>query len=408
MNNTSYINYLFLAIVIIYPEIQLFYLPVAGGGQVQMAMGLLAIIASFSDREFRAIITQFPVVVWMIWCVYSIFNWFLSGYESIYTGRPFTFIFLFILLPFITLIITAFELKKDMKRTIKFLCIVFGLYILLGLTSQGSLTFYNEERGEHGLGNDMPLVACTALFVAALGYSQKYFKLWVFLLFLVLSLVSSIYVAERKTFIVTFVLAFFTLIPFGYLKKPSYWLLLLLAVFLSYILVDWVAENTLIGERLAGTFDQGSQFTDNYYLSFLGDRAIQYEEGWPVFLTNPITGVGLRNYPIATHTHYQLHTEYMVQLVEGGLIGTSIFLLFALSLFKRLFNERINRICNKQSWSVCLGEFLTLFLLCFTTWTYDSPHYYIALAIILIFSIPANEMSKIKKQFYNYYNRKKL
>lgn len=393
MNNTSYINYLFLAIVIIYPEIQLLYLPIAGGGQVQMMMGLLAIIASFSDREFRDIISQSPVVIWMIWSVYSIFNWFLSGYESIYTGRPFTFIFLFILLPLITLIITSLELKKDMKRTIVFLCVVLGLYIIIGLTSQGSFSF-KDERGGHDLGNDMPLVACTALFIAAFGYRQKYFKLWVFLLFLVLSLVSSMYVAERKTFIVTFVLAFFTLIPLGNLKKPSYWLLLVLVIFLSYSVINWVTENTFIGERLVGTLDQGSRFTDNYYLSFLGDRAIQYEEGWPIFLSNPITGVGLRNYPIATHTQFQLHTEYMVQLVEGGLVGSFIFLLFAFMLFKRLFNNKITRISNQQSWSVCLGEFLTLSLLCITTWTYDSPHYFIALAIIHIFSKPSNDFFK--------------
>lgn len=379
----SFMNDAFLAVVIIWPVFQSTILPIAGSGQIQMAFAALALLTSFTNKRFVNIFKKPPILIWMIWGLYSIVNWKMVGLES--RLPDWTFFFNYILLTYITLVIALYELQKNMRRTIVFLCVVFLLYITLGLALQGSFSFNVVNRNDLSIGNDLALVACTGLFVSAFGFRQNYYNNWVFFLFLALSIISSLIIAERKTFIIALVIAFSTLVPFNKLAKPSYWIPIILLIILSYNGIEWIMDNTLMGERFSGTLDQGAAYTDNYYLSFLGDRAAHYEGGWPLFLLNPITGIGLRNYPIVTLTEHPLHTEYMVQLTEGGIIGSLLFLSFAITIVRRFFRSS-NRINNRQTWSVCLGELISLFLLCFITWTYDSPHYFIAIAIIIAFS----------------------
>ena len=57
-------------------------------------------------------------------------------------------------------------------------------------------------------------------------------------------------------------------------------------------------------------------------------RAIQYEFGYEKFLENPYFGIGLNNYKQFDGYNLVLHSEYLVQLIENGLVGFILFFLF--------------------------------------------------------------------------------
>lgn len=381
MKSNKLVNYSFLAVVILWPPINRFVLT-DFSGKTPLIFAILALFFTLIDKSFFKTIRKESFFIWLIWIAFSTINWKSKNIKLAISDLE--FILKYILLPYVTLIISYIEFENDFKKTGLFLSIVYLVYIVLGLFGQGSLTF-EGERGGMILGNDLPLVACSALFLAAFCYRQGYCSILYFLLFLFLSVISTLFVAERKTFVVNFILALFTIIPYTSLKKPSNWIPAVIVLLIFYYGADWFLNNTLIGERFADTTEQAEKYTDNFFLSLLGDRAGHYVEGWPLFLLNPITGIGLRNFSIVTANIHPLHTEYMVQLVEGGIIGSLLFLLFAVSIVKQIIKAQKSTLNNPKTLSVCWGELISLFLLCFITWTYDSPHYFISIAVILAY-----------------------
>lgn len=98
-------------------------------------------------------------------------------------------------------------------------------------------------------------------------------------------------------------------------------------------------------------------------LNYLGDRAAQYMLAWDLFLEYPITGIGLKNFSVMANYPFVLHTEYMVQLCECGIIGSALYLLFMGGLFKTVF--RIWK-SNGRLFYICLGGLLCMLFLNFT------------------------------------------
>lgn len=118
-----------------------------------------------------------------------------------------------------------------------------------------------------------------------------------------------------------------------------------LSVF-AFFTFDYILENTVLGERLMFTKDQALTRDDNPAIGtvfeFMGDRGIYYIYGWQLFIKQPFFGIGLRNY-IATNTHV-LHVEYLIHLVELGVVGFTLYVTFLFSLIKAIKRKESNEL----------------------------------------------------------------
>lgn len=80
--------------------------------------------------------------------------------------------------------------------------------------------------------------------------------------------------------------------------------------------------------------------TGTVFDTIVGDRLFYYIEGWKLLLENPITGIGMWNFKYVTHQIYPLHSEYMIHLCEGGIIGISLWLTFLIIVISRVFKAK--------------------------------------------------------------------
>jgi O-antigen ligase len=108
--------------------------------------------------------------------------------------------------------------------------------------------------------------------------------------------------------------------------------LLALVTVVWWIFYDWILDNTNLGRRLEtmqGFEDHSTQF--RYQLMATGIS---------LFLENPITGVGLGQFGIASGTGYIAHNEFAELLGTTGLIGAAAVYLSYFFTWCRLWSIR--------------------------------------------------------------------
>lgn len=154
-----------------------------------------------------------------------------------------------------------------------------------------------------------------------------------------------VYSVSQKSFLGLIVLVF-TWVWFCFRKRvtrKSNFLLLILIVGFLLTLTYFTINKTYLGVRL-----QSSLVGEE---SSLQDRIILYQEGWTMFLSNPLTGVGIANFIIHSALHYYAHSDYMEVLSTTGIVG---FLLY-FPIFPVLW-RRINRIQQRSRNPVVIYE----------------------------------------------------
>lgn len=94
----------------------------------------------------------------------------------------------------------------------------------------------------------------------------------------------------------------------------------------------YLMNETFLGKRLLNTEAQADavKLGTGTVLDKLGDRGFYYVVGWENFLEHPLFGIGLGNFPSYNKYIYPLHSEYMIHLCEGGIVG---FILYSFFLF---------------------------------------------------------------------------
>ena len=227
------------------------------------------------------------------------------------------------------------------------------------------------------------------VFVFAIRFIHKDISLKLFVVVSVLAVFLVVVSATRKAFGGLFIVLLFTYL--SKMQKLSFktFFVSVLVGLLLYAFSDTFMSSDL-WERFYRANEQSAvgDYEDNLFLSLMDDRAIMYVTGWDVFLDNIWLGIGLRNYLNLGYSAYTLHTEYMVQLTECGIVGSSLFLWFYLKMAKGLI--------RKAKWHsyealVYLGGYVTIIFMSFTTWTYNQPVFWICIGLILAY---------IKKQKY--------
>lgn len=209
---------------------------------------------------------------------------------------------------------------------------------------------------------------------------------------MVIALAAIFFTSTRKAIGAWAIGAFFLVLTKIDYRKPSNIFKFLFVALIAYVALQYVMHNTMMGQRFNEVEDASEAAMKNYeevwWLKFVGDRALQYILGWELFLENPLTGIGLRNFMALTGFPVPLHSEYMVQLCEGGIVGSSIYLTFKYIIIKKVFVHK-KRVSNNEGLILLSGIAMILFLN-LTSWSYEGVRYFIMYGLILAVCNPVD------------------
>jgi hypothetical protein len=390
--NIKNINYFYIAFVILWLPINLAFLNIDGKGRISMIFTLLILILNtIHDKHFyKKHFLPSPFYLWLLWIIYNGINLLIKGFN--YEISLGLYIITVLFIPYLSMIISYKEIQRDKTKFLNFLSAVFFLFSLLSITvlGKGELTSSDAnldiQRSVGQLGNLGPLTSLFILFFLSLLYVIRNKRIETLIMFTIYVIGVVALSGTRKAIGAVILILLAT-----YLAKMRFTFKNILATLsVSFVIsfgYNYIMENTALGVRFEKGVEEGEKAnTSNIEaLNFLGDRAYFYINGWIIFTENPLSGIGLENYRNVSKSNYRLHTEYMVQLTETGLIGTTLFLLFNFSVVKRLFSTwKKYKIRRSEVW-VLTGVFLAILFIGLTAWTFSFPHYFIVFGVIIGF-----------------------
>jgi len=352
---------------------------------------LLAMLATigynFSNPYFRQAFFRNAPAIWGVWTLYSVINWFICPHSFLEFSSYFyianyikTYAFLSIL---------YYEASFDFKRSLMMLFYFFIVFLIIGYLGQGNAPVKDSSswEGRSGtlLGNHYPNTLICGLFAAMIACISDYISKKQLILFTVCVTGAVLWVATRKAFYGIFLLSLFYALSSIELKK-GYKLKFIGGGLLLYIVYEAVVRFTLLGARMNQINDFDFPIEVPEYLSFLGDRAIQYVIAWNVFLEHPINGVGLGNSMDYTGLPFPLHTEYMEHLCEGGIIGFCLYLWFIITIARYIFDSYYTK--SRSVSIMCSGGLAMILFISLTAWLYNMPHFFVVYAIIIAYCKP--------------------
>lgn len=384
----NYFNIFYLFLCVIWQPLQLYILHVDGAGRTIFALSIVALLWNFLSFWHQSHVLRSPAFLcWFALVLFSIGNSILKGYVSEWGALA--FFQANYIAPFVFLFVLIIELDYDFDRSLQVVFVALVVYILLGMRH---LSVGDDERMmAEGMGNLLPLHATGLVFVSGLLYSRQRLSVIFFWSVVGLAIVLSVLSGTRKALGAIIILLVGFILHSDSEEKRSLMDYFRIAFFFAvlYLGMGYVMDNTVIGERFAETSEQSTVvFTDdestNLFLNtILGDRAIMYELGFMVFLKSPLTGIGLNNFMSATGYPYRLHTEYMVQLCENGIIGLSLLMLFYYLLIKKII-ECHKKYCENITFMM-FGVLAILFLN-LTAWTYCTIYGMVFYGILIAFA----------------------
>ena len=283
------------------------------------------------SKILKTIIKSKSMVVWLMLCLYHIIN---TLYFKIYDKDLITFKLILVsqlMTPYLCMCILAYSTFKNLFKTLKFFIFSLSINLVLTLIVVGSTTVLENRIGNstfnaNSIGHLTLILSC----VICIYFSNKKSNYLTFCFYQIAPVIIVFLTASRASLLVVL----FNFIAFFYLKsiKQNKVFIIPIIVFLafSYLLFVGVNETYLI-ERLTISSDSSTkydQYSTGTLFDFLGDRLIYYYLGWELFVQNSFTGIGIWSYRTSSGSNNVIHPEYLVHLVEGGIVAFSLFLLF--------------------------------------------------------------------------------
>lgn len=271
---------------------------------------------------------------WFFWVIYATINsMFLFKSDRI---PLLSFISGGIFVPLIVMSLISNFPKNEIKRLLTVLNIIlftsFVIFVGFGDYSGGRLSVELIDT------NELTLIVNFLVAIISLRYVRNEIDLKLYLFFITGPALFLIFAGSRMG-IGNFVIILFGLILTKNNKIGVGSLLKYLVVILIFVIsINYIFENTVLGERLTSTSSQANEFEYNAAEGTIfenyGDRGIYYILGWEIFLKNWNWGIGLGNF--IDYYPTVCHVEYMIHFAELGIIGISLYLIFLLNLFSKI------------------------------------------------------------------------
>lgn len=373
------INYVYIAYLIVWSTFNRLFLNIDGAGRIGMLLCILSVLNNIGHWEYKRTFKSFPILLWFVWCIYVSIVWIYKGIISVPNLSPVNFLFSRIFVPWYAMFLTCYEMAYNPKNLSKLLVLSFAALCTLGYLSIGSVNI--EDRTNSILGNEFVLSSLAMVFIASFSNIEGFLKKkWVIAL-CILSLACILSIQTRKAFAGVIILLASWIIAIYERYKPHKIIKAFPAFLSIYLFISYILNNTKVGERFndIGASAEIYNTSDIAWLNFLGDRAYFYIKGWNIFWENPICGIGINNFMVVEQVELPIHSEYMVQLCECGIIGSVLFILFYASLLRHIKKTMI----DTQHKILFIGYMLCVVFVNFTAWTYQFTYYFICFGIIL-------------------------
>jgi hypothetical protein len=381
----SKFNYFYIAFVLCWKAVNKATINIDGKSRILVVITIIALLVNICNKEYRKQLFSAPCIFYILWILYNVINWQFTGYDSEMIGEVPLYITTRLLCPLMCLSIAIKEFVNYPKGIILSVLIGFLAYSYIGTFILNPL--YRDDMSQTTLGNDLALFALFIPSVIGLSNKMGFNSNKIFYILSAFSVGVVILTAERKALGASFLIIAFYYLAQRNISIGTIFKLLLVAIAL-YLGVDYTLNNTPMGERMLSLFNSNDneqmvyRDVDVSPYTMFGSRAYHYAKGIQLFLQHPINGIGLTNFQKVAQFPFRLHTEYMVQLCECGILGTSLFMLFygkILYLLKTTFQYKGRR----DIVIFLFGTLLAILFIGLTSWQYECRQFFVILGLIV-------------------------
>lgn len=371
MNKTIYNFSLFVVcFTILWIPIQKLLIQIDGAGRIPVVLSLVAIFINFQNIGKYCL--HKPLSFYLLLSIYIFLNGlaFHSNqlYDSGFAGVFQLFRAVFVT-PMIMLVVVVL-CQQRFEKTLNVLTIIFLIYTILSFFTMD--TSSDRIRSAITNTNELVLMIFPTFPLLLVQYINNRIKLIPLICLELLVFIVVVLSGSRMGFGMALIVLLGAVMMLSRKRKASSIIILVLLLIGIYVAINYVIDSTVVGARLANTTTQMEGETGTFW-DKLGDRGIQYYLSWPVFRNHPIFGIGFRQWESLGITYYRLHSEYLVQYVELGFVGITLFLLFFIGLLKKVYQCKKNKDdCYSK---IAMVFFVSLLAILFgnaVLWSYNS------------------------------------
>lgn len=327
---TKYYNikYFFLFLICVWEPLQVYIIKIDGAQRTIGVLILVTILLNINKPNFIARVAKYPIVFWGIWISYAIINTIQLGYN--WEVPYYTFVIV-MTIPLVVLWLIGEDNFND--RDILFNIIILGLFIriLLIFLLDTDRSYDTGRFGDKIDSNEIGISSIVLIVFLYLKFLNDGYKKKILFPLIVFPIYMIVISASRSAFGALSILLISLFIIHRTKDKLANFIILTFGILIILGTYSFLINNTYLGERLEETTLQGAgldyDLSGSIFEKF-GDRGVMYLQGWELFKDHPIRGIGLGNYKLYSSEQFILHSEFMVQLCELGLIGSFFFVLF--------------------------------------------------------------------------------
>lgn len=373
-DNTSVINYIYIGIVLLHGVFNLIT-GVDGMGRIQIVATVIVLFMSAARYHKR--ILNAPYLIWWIWCAYAIINTEIKGGLAESTNP--LLMYTYIISGALVFFLSAIEYECNSKRFLRFLFITLSVYLITGCLDMSDVEFGDTTRTLSSFGNMLPITGALFIYIIMFQFIKKEISIKIVIISLIVITMIIFMSATRKAFGAALIILTFYFLSY-IVENPKSSIRNIAFIFLLCLVVSNLMEDSVLSNRFeVGMENAGSnEYTSNIFLKLLDDRAIMYVKGWEIFLDNWLTGIGLFHFREYTGHSHVLHSEYMVQLAECGIIGFTLFVTLYIYILRRLLSLLFKR-KGTQIVLFNIGMIMAILFISFTAWTFQFVIHFICL-----------------------------
>lgn len=346
---------------------QVAYEPIPYMSQTMCVVILVTLAGCFIKRPF-SLEQLVPRELTRSWLAYGIISLAIGIIVAIdYNSFGYGMILYFSSWLFCTMLCIQINEIGSYEWVFKCIALVTILLCISAFTS-GGLQYDRIVLGSRDNSNTIGLILFFGIASELLLIKDNIKSLIINLVLITLNLITIVLTGSRKALlagvILIFVWFFFVMRPrvrkFGLFGKAIFYAIILAAIYGVVYYMQNMYVNTIMYSRFINVSGDHS----------FRERLSFYSEGWKMFLSSPLWGVGYKQFEAYSVRHTYSHSTYIELIACTGLIG--VFLFFApiiLSIKTYIRNLKCAVDKNCVLWGFIL---LIIFFLGFTViWQYD-------------------------------------
>lgn len=409
LSRTSLFNLFYIVFCILWTPLRLYYIPVDGAKRIILLLTIVGIFINLNAfHKIKNAIQTRAFKCWTLLLVYSLINTIIKGFQS--EWGTITYLRNEFLDNYVLMLIIFVELNNNKSRCLRTILCAFLVYVVI-VNAHSSTSFIEDRFLSEGVGNLLPLTCVACAFVASVLFVERQFKReWLYYSIIIVFLFITILLSgTRKAFGALILVLIGTVL--GRINKINFKSIIGITVASVglFVAINAIIDSSVIGKRIVEQQDVSidapifkNSFLNDLANKFLDDRAMQYSIALQIYRQHPITGVGLNNYDTNPLSYSNLHSEWMTQLCENGIIGFALLVSFYVFLFKDL-NKRKRG--GENTFVYVFGLFAVMFIN-FTAWTYNMDYAIIIYSIIIYqTTIVPLKLKMAKKRIHTSSNR---